>query len=154
MKKTTLRNSRILLLVILLCSFITLPYSIYAQSFPTKLQAQKEKFNGIWEIDGIGEKMYFNVVKLTVIGVNQLRITVQKNNTNVDSNGGQIQVVRFDGKKLTIKIIGSRYWAAKGNITLTFDESDGTFTKLSTDTETFYGQVTIGRQGREIDMDF
>ena len=93
--------------------------------------------------------MYFNVIQLNVTGLNQLKITVLENNTSADGNGGRIQVISFNGKKLVIRIIGSKYWSAKGNITLDYDEETKTFNKYSDDEVTFYGQVSIARASEE-----
>lgn len=99
--------------------------TIFSQQNTNTLKQQREKFEGIWEIDGIGSEMYFNVIKITVVDVNQLKITVEKNDTDAIANGGNIQFVSFNGTNLVIRIVGNRYWAAKGNIKLVYEESVG-----------------------------
>lgn len=71
--------------------------TIFSQQNTNTLKQQREKFEGIWEIDGIGSEMYFNVIKITVVDVNQLKITVEKNDTDAIANGGNIQFVSFYG---------------------------------------------------------
>lgn len=87
----------------------------------SKFQQQQKMFNGMWQIDAIGNTMYFNVLRLTVVAENQLTIEVMKNYTSAIANGGKVSVVSFNGKRLIIRIIGDKYWNAKGNIALDYD---------------------------------
>lgn len=126
------KNYDFMKLTTIVLSFV-FSMTIFSQQNTNTLKQQREKFEGIWLIDGIGSEMYFNVIKITVVDINQLKITVEKNNTDAVANGGNIHFVSFNGTNLVIRIVGNRYWAAKGNINLKYEEkwdnNDGRYYK-------------------------
>jgi hypothetical protein len=128
---------------VILFAFVSTQINAQNARASNNLAELQNKFNGIWEINGIGSVMYYNLVKINVVNSNKLTIEVLKNTTTAKESGGKVTVVSFSADRIVLQLQAGKYWTLRGNIALSYEENIYVHYGKG---ETFMGQVTLSRK--------